>query len=84
MQDFKSCIIAIIEWVDSQTVYGWSEYDVNEDTPATILTVGLLVSDDPSSVTVAVGMSKSKKYTGKLTIPKCAIKHITKRKEVLT
>lgn len=83
MRTYKACTIAIIEWIDSQTVYGWSEYEASEDKPATILTAGLLVSDDKDSVTVAVGVSKSKKFTGKLTIPRCAIKYISKLTEVL-
>ena len=73
--------VATIQWIDSQTVYGWSEYDPNEDHPEQITTVGIIVAEDSKSITVSIGASANKKYTGKMSIPKCAIKKLIRERK---
>lgn len=65
--------VVYIEWVDSQITYGWTSKE-DDDLPALIKSVGILVSEFKHCVTISTSKSSNEKFTDKLTIPKICIK----------
>ncbi len=77
--DFDNVLqrLVSLEWVDSQSTYGWREAEA-DDLPCRIKTVGILVSETKKCMTISSSMSAGMRFTDKLTIPKEVIKKITR------
>ncbi len=64
-----------VEWNDSQTTYGW-RLPEKDDLPSEIKSVGILLSNTETSVTISTSISKGGRFVDKLTIPKSSIRKL--------
>jgi hypothetical protein len=65
-----------IEWMDSATTPGWQYPD--NDGPAKIISVGLLVRQDKHSLTISTSVGQFGRYCEQLTIPRSVVKKLKK------
>ena len=70
--DSKKLRIEYVEWVDSNSSYGW-RYPEDDDLPAKIKSVGILISEEKSCLTMSTSSSEGGRFLDKITIPKVAI-----------
>jgi len=65
--------LVLVEWDDSNVIHGWRVDNGNMDEVAHCRTVGILVSESETSVTVAFGESDCHSVMETITIPKGCI-----------
>ncbi len=73
--DFENALerIVSIEWDDSQSTYGWRIAE-KDDIPSKIKSIGILVSDTKTGITISTSISEGLRFVDKLTIPKVSIR----------
>jgi hypothetical protein len=70
-----------IDWIDSQTSYGWRQFDAREDgPPCKIKSIGWLVGETKDTVSISHACSQNGNFADFMTIPRVAIKKIKKVK----
>ncbi len=72
----KSTRLVLVEWNDSNVMHGWRLNDCVSDEVAHCRTVGILLVDDDTKVTVAFGDSDCGSVLETVTIPKACITKI--------
>lgn len=74
--------VAYVEWVDSQTSYGWRKFDLRQgdDEPCVIRSVGIVAHQNRVSVSLSTSQSKNGNVVDFITIPRSAIKKLKKLK----
>jgi len=66
-----------IDWVDSQTTYGWRKFNAREDgPPCHIKSLGWLVGQTKDTISVSSSCSQNGNFADFMTIPRVAIKKI--------
>ncbi len=68
--------VVYIEWVDSQTNYGWRKEERVDDEVCLIKSVGIQVSKTKTSITISTSKSSFGNFVDKLSIPICSIKNL--------
>ncbi len=67
--------IVFVEWMDSTTTFGWREPDA--DGPSVIVSVGILVHHDESSIVISTSRSSGGRYVDQLSIPLGCVRKIS-------
>ena len=65
--------MVLVEWTDSNVVHGWSPSDCLGDDMAHCQTVGILLAEDETKITLVLGKSDSHSVLERITIPKGCI-----------
>lgn len=66
--------IVAVEWIDSHGASHWQEPEILDDLPVlTVRSAGLLLSDEATHITIALGCSHTGGILSPMTIPRVAI-----------
>ena len=63
-----------IEWVDSCSTHTWMYPEDYDGKPISIRSLGLLMKETKTAITISSGVSETGKYAEPFTIPKAVIK----------
>jgi len=73
--------MVMVEWVDSAFAQGWMDRSIAEShTESHITSVGILVYEDKTRLTIMQDMSNKNSVGDGITIPACSIKRIRQLK----
>ena len=74
----KPRIVKCIEvyWVDSCASHGWQHISDLNPRPSMILSVGILISDEPEAITLAASRNEEGGVDSPITIPRECIKSV--------
>jgi hypothetical protein len=69
--------IMMVEWLDSMSESGWNNLSyLKKNEPIKCVTIGILLEDSDSHLTVVQSVSDLGKAGESMTIPKCCVKRM--------